>query len=258
MPNHYASGTKILANDGNQSLPITLTAGETINGATLPVAVYMDDTDNELKACDGNDTATLEFIGFAISNSTDGNDITIQTKGIVDGFSGLDVGKKYYVQDDKTIGTSPGTVLIHIGYAISATQILIINGPEIPTKVTFSASDNLIDSHDTEYTTQSETFIERVSWIVQFSGTIRVKGDIKTGGDGQSYFVAHKNDILEGESGRIGATYETKSIDITVVKGDEIQLGHRVNTASYTSYVRNLRIYYTKLSEYDTITQFLP
>ena len=125
MPNPYASGTKILADDGNQSLPITLTAGETINGATLPVAVYMDDTDNELKACDGNDTATFEFIGFAISNSTDGNDITIQTKGIVDGFTGLDTGKKYYVHDDKTIGTTVGTYEVLVGIAISATQILI-------------------------------------------------------------------------------------------------------------------------------------
>ena len=50
----------------------SMTAGETINGATLPVAVYQNTTDNEVYACDGNDTTKLKFIGFAISNSTDG------------------------------------------------------------------------------------------------------------------------------------------------------------------------------------------
>jgi hypothetical protein len=104
----------------------TLHAGETINGATLPVAVYMDDTDNEVKACDGNDLTKLNFMGFAISNSTDGNDITIQSDGIVPGFTGLDTGKLYYIQNDKTLGITPGTYSILVGVAISATQILII------------------------------------------------------------------------------------------------------------------------------------
>jgi hypothetical protein len=104
---------------------ISVNAGETIDGATLPVAIYMDDTDNEVKACDGNDTAKNEFIGFAITNSTDGNPINIQTSGIVSGFTGLDIGKKYYVADDKTLSTTPGTYEIGVGFAVSATQIAI-------------------------------------------------------------------------------------------------------------------------------------
>jgi hypothetical protein len=123
-----SGGDKLSANEINQDLPVVVTAGETINGDTLPVAVYMDDTDNEVKACDANDQAKLEFIGFAISDSTDGNSITLQKNGVVGGFSGLDVGKKYYVQDDKTIGTSMGTYECLVGIAISATQILIQKG----------------------------------------------------------------------------------------------------------------------------------
>jgi len=123
-----SGGDKLSAEEVNADLPVPVVAGETLNGTTLPVAVYMDDTDNEVKACDGNDATKLEFIGFVITNSTDGNPITLQTHGVVDGFSGLDIGKFYYVQDDKTIGTTRGTLDILVGIAVSATQILIIFG----------------------------------------------------------------------------------------------------------------------------------
>lgn len=83
-------------------------AGETLNGATLPVPVYQNKTDNELYACDANDNTKYKFIGFATSNSTDGNPIVLQTSGIVSGFTSLDEGEKYYVQDSVgTIGTTP-------------------------------------------------------------------------------------------------------------------------------------------------------
>ena len=122
------AGDKLSADEVNNDLPIPMTAGETINGATLPVAIYVYDTDDEIYACDANDQAKLNFIGFAITNSTDGNGITIQTKGTVSGFTGLDTGKKYYVQDDKTIGTTIGTYEVLVGIAISATQLLILKG----------------------------------------------------------------------------------------------------------------------------------
>ena len=124
-----SGGDKMSADEINADLPIILTAGETINGATLPVACYIG-TDGELYACDGNDTSKLDFIGFAISNSTDGNDITFQKDGVVSGFTGLTVGVRYYVQDDKTIGINKGTYSIYVGIAISSTQILIIKGPK--------------------------------------------------------------------------------------------------------------------------------
>jgi len=136
-----STGDKLSADEINQDLPVQMTAGETINGDTLPVAIYIKDSDGEVYACDADDQDALDFIGFAISNSTDGNDITVQTKGIVSGFTGLDAGKKYYVQDDKTIGTSIGTYEVMVGYAISATQILMIMGDfEYMGSATFSGS----------------------------------------------------------------------------------------------------------------------
>ncbi len=102
-------------------------AGGTINGGTLPVPVYQNTSDNEFYACDANDTTKLKFVGFAISNSTDGNPIDLQLSGIVRGFSGLDEGELYYVQDAVgTIGKTPGTVVVLVGRAVSTTELLII------------------------------------------------------------------------------------------------------------------------------------
>jgi len=124
-------GDKLSAAEINDDLPIVLTAGATINGATLPVPCYIKAADSEIYACDANDTDALKFIGFAISNSTDGNDITFQTKGIVSGFTGLTVGSNYYVQDTVgTIGVTPSTSnIILVGIAISATELMIQKAP---------------------------------------------------------------------------------------------------------------------------------
>jgi hypothetical protein len=106
-----------------------LNCGETINGATTPVPVYQDKTDNELYACDANDLTKLKFIGFVVSNGTNGNPATFQAHGIVSGFTGLAEGEKYYVQDAVgTISTSPGTYEVLVGVAISETQLLIVRG----------------------------------------------------------------------------------------------------------------------------------
>lgn len=116
-------------NDNRAGLQKSVTAGATINGATLPVPVYQNTTDNQYYACDGNDLATLKFQGFAVSNSTDNNPINIQTGGIVSGFSGLDEGVAYFVSD--TVGTiqnSPGTYPVMVGVAISTTELLIQKG----------------------------------------------------------------------------------------------------------------------------------
>lgn len=133
----WVNGEKVLASDLNNNFSLfsggfTPNAGETINGETLPVPVYQSSADSEVYACDANDSAKLRFIGFAISNSTNGNPITVTTNGIVGGFSGLTVGSIYYVQDTAgSIGTTPGTNKIPVGVAISTTQILIIKLPRI-------------------------------------------------------------------------------------------------------------------------------
>lgn len=111
---------------GNKPEVYSYNAGETINGATLPVPVYQDTSDGEFYICDANVTTKLNFRGFAITNGTDGNPMNIQTAGIVSGFSGLTKGK-YYVSDTVgTLSTTPGTYEVLVGLAVSATEILIL------------------------------------------------------------------------------------------------------------------------------------
>jgi len=107
----------------------TVTAGATINGATLPVPVYQNTTDNEFYACDANDTAAMKYLGFAITNGVNAGDFNVQFSGIVSGFTGLAEGEEYYVQDAVgTIGTTIGTNEILVGVAISETELLIQKG----------------------------------------------------------------------------------------------------------------------------------
>lgn len=152
-----------LVGDGatpSSSNPYTLrarsvTAGETINGATLPVPVFQNTSDNEFYACDANDNTRYKFLGFAVSNSTDGNSMNVQFSGVVSGFTGLAEGTSYYVQDTVgTIGTTPGTIEILVGVAISETQLLIQTGRR--TKInggSFADAGNAGQTQDVTVTT---------------------------------------------------------------------------------------------------------
>ena len=148
----FAAGDEMTAAKLNKNIiGGSYNAGETINGATLPVPVYQDTTDNEFYKCDADDTDKLNFVGFAISNGTDGNPIDIQMNGIVKGFSGLDEGEKYYVQDTAgTIGKNKGTYYILVGIAINETELLIINDNEDTPVFELVASDELKVSADLE------------------------------------------------------------------------------------------------------------
>ena len=132
----YSGGDKINAAEVNQisenandagGFRDDKNAGETINGETLPVPVYQNTSDNEFYKCDANVLTKIKFSGFAISDSVDGDPIDIQLNGIVRGFSGLDEGELYYVQDAAgTIGKTPGTYAVLVGKAVSATELLIL------------------------------------------------------------------------------------------------------------------------------------
>jgi len=136
MPFPFSSLEQLPASELNTELrrviDVDQVAGETINGATLPVPCYLLASDNEWYASDANDDGKNHVDGFAITNGTDGNPITIQFSGVVAGFSGLTPGAVYYLQDAVgTIGTTPGTVSQPVGIAISATELLITKDMKI-------------------------------------------------------------------------------------------------------------------------------
>jgi len=249
-----STGDKLSADEINQDLPVQMTAGETINGATLPVALYIKDADGEVYACDADDANALEFIGFAVSNSTDGNPITVQTKGIVSGFTGLDAGKKYYIQDDKTIGTSIGTYEVLVGIAISTTQILI-KSPNIKTQ--YVVSDDLKHSSNTEKTLSSTqtpyTKIKEIKINLLSLPAIRVKYDAKAGLANNEFFVRlYKNGVAYGSEHQccndLTTNWKTFSQDFSaanLIENDLLQIYGKTNDGG-TLYVRNFQLYYTE------------
>ena len=127
----FAAGEELSSDKLNKNIIAgSYDAGETINGGTLPVPVYQNTADNEFYKCDANVSTKLEFVGFSISNGTNGNAMDIQFNGIVKGFSGLTEGARYYVSDTAgLISTSKGTYEVLVGIAISTTELLIIKAP---------------------------------------------------------------------------------------------------------------------------------
>jgi len=224
---------------------ITLNAGETINGATLPVAVYVKNSDSEVYACDADDDDKLVFFGFAITSSSDGSAIDVQVIGVVDGFSGLTVGANYYVQDDKTIGTDIGTNLVMVGVAVSSTEISIQK--KIP-QLFRAGSDNLMASADTARFTASTSYVKLKDIDVGFKGgdvTVKftMREDINPGGTG--FARVYINGVARGiERTSTDDTLVEYSENFTINPGNNIQVYAKHSNGSYTTEVRNFRIYY--------------
>jgi hypothetical protein len=214
-------------------------AGETINGATLPVAVYQNTTDNEFYACDGNDGNKSEFTGFAVTNGTDGNALTVQTNGIVSGFTGLTEGAYYFVQDDGTIGTSVGTVLILVGRALSETQLLIIRKDGLRAVV----GDNLMMSGDTSRSNATTSYVKVKEAVVTIGGTYRVKFNLEPSINGYTvYGRIYKNGVAFGTEQSQTTGTGTKSEDLVFEAGDLIQV-YAKGDGTRSAVVTNFRIY---------------
>lgn len=130
MPYRLSPGDIIEADDYNVVASLiepNENAGETISAFK---AVYLDDTDNEWKLSDANDTARFRVDGFSLTSGTDGNPMPVQLGGVVTGFSGLDAGKDYFLSDTAgEISTTPGTNMLKVGVALDATKLLLIQAP---------------------------------------------------------------------------------------------------------------------------------
>lgn len=118
---------------------LILYAGETINGGTLPVPVYIDKSDNRVYAASSTNnvaSSSMKFVGFATTNATASTTITVQTSGIVSGFSALQEGQKYYVTSKGTISPTVGTNEILVGIALNTNQLLIQKGRRYASGIT--------------------------------------------------------------------------------------------------------------------------
>lgn len=110
------------------------TAGEAINASTTPQSVYKDDSDGKLYLTDANDTTLghRRFYGFVGGgqNLAANASAVVQVQGVVTGFPAatFTAGKFAYLSE--TAGavtqTAPGSTVVLVGVAVSATEVLIL------------------------------------------------------------------------------------------------------------------------------------
>jgi hypothetical protein len=194
---------------------------------------------------DFDDERIYRFVGFCKEAKSVGENVLVQTGGIVGGFTGLTFGAEYYLSGTPgAIDTVPGTYKFKVGIAISTTQLLM----KPDSRADVVASDDLLFSADTERTTTSTTYVLVKRITVQFPGTLRIKFDMRSSSDGAGADVKgriYKNTVAIGtEQQRNSSTYGTYSEDISGwLPGDRCELYHKILAAGPTCYVRNFRIY---------------
>lgn len=250
------TASKIPIADGSGSLKQwtevkTFTAGEDLTGATTPQAVYYDTADNTVKVCDGNDTAKLNFLGFAIESVSSTESVKVQVSGIVNGFTSLVEGSYYYVQDDKTIGIDIGTTSILVGIAISETELLIIpNNLQSNFFEVHPYYNKIQDSADTSRNIASLTYVKKKE--IKFNdvdGIISVRFSL-AGHSGSPIVSAWGIIYINGSA--VGTEQHTTSDSyieytesVTVKKNDFIQIYCKTGDVDYGS-IKNFRLYYGK------------
>ena len=113
-----------------------------------------------------------------------------------------------------------------------------------------SATDNLRLSADAERHTSSTSYNKKKEIQVGYSGTYKVKFDLKNEtGQTNSYGKIYKNGVELGtQHYTMSTTYVTFSENIDVEAGDLIQLYIQTGYADYPAYTRNFRIYFDKTS----------
>jgi hypothetical protein len=123
------------------------TTGEAINGITTPQPVAIATTTGLIYKADANDVSKTNFYGFINQSYSSGETPVVITSGILAGFTGLTPGTNYYVSDTVgTISTTPGTTIIPIGTAITATKLVISRGKKVATaSVSHTAADGAND-----------------------------------------------------------------------------------------------------------------
>ena len=119
---------------------------------------------------------------------------------------------------------------------------------------TVQASDTLRISADTERSNTGSVYTKLKEIKTLADGVARIKFDLKSATANSAYGQIYINGVAVGtERNVIGSTYQTFTEDIIVQKYDLIQLYVKAGSASYTTVVRNFRIYYDFSTDMDIV-----
>ncbi len=111
-------GSGLLGVSGTQSF---FASGNIPNGS--PVII---NTTNQVSVISGSNLTSENFIGIAAETISSGSEGLITVVGGVNNSqSGLTTAKKYYVQQNGTLGLTPDTPFVVAGTSLSSTRILI-------------------------------------------------------------------------------------------------------------------------------------
>jgi len=89
-------------------------------------------SDHRVYACNAADHEKVDFAGFAITTAKNGEKVTVQINGVVDGFQNLSIGKKYYIQDiPGSVGIMPGTNVKIIAVAQDESKLQFFSEEEM-------------------------------------------------------------------------------------------------------------------------------
>lgn len=120
---------RVLLNNGDGLIPTELCGNRNSyrqsDGTSLVVRrIVRGDGANTVLADAGSLAGVQNILGMVVA--TDGTDARIATSGsIIDGFSGLTKHARYYLGSSGQISTTPGTIAVEIGVAVSTTELLL-------------------------------------------------------------------------------------------------------------------------------------
>lgn len=167
-----------------------------------------------------------KFLGFVKDNKTTGQSVKIY-KNIVDGFTGLEIGKTYYIAETSSshglITTTPPTVAVPVGIAVSATEIkTVFDNPPIQTQEYFGDYESF--TADTLYQAETDGFI---NVLLLASGGVNAEFNGRAG----SYSAVTGSSTL-AIRGRSKVYQDNGAANFPVKKGEY----YKVSTAGDGSY----------------------
>lgn len=129
-PNSFATVQYVLdtVNGGTVSFDNQILAGVAGENLVVTDHVYFKESDQRWYKIDADTQSTIKDVKTGHSNGTAsaGGACLIQVSGIARSFSGLTAGAKYYASNTPgAISTTPGTLSYFVGWALTATTLLM-------------------------------------------------------------------------------------------------------------------------------------
>jgi len=246
----YSGGDALVTSNSGSNWSLFSTAG-VYHDLYFDISyTYKFGTEGYIYKSDPDDVARNKYHGIvktSINASAAGNMIV---EGAVSGFSSLEPGELYYIQNDQTAGLTVTSLLL--GRAVKADTINIIKQGGSNVYLGAVASDVLRESADTERTLATggtNQTSKLKEFIVPVTGYYRIKFDLRDDTSGYDANARiYRNGTAYGTSVSTASTsYVNYSEDLFFVAGDLAQLYITVNYGgtNHTAYTRNFRVYYS-------------